>query len=187
MGWLIRGSGEGQGRRTAAVAGLAFVLGLGACVIDPPQPPFELSPTTDQVGQVLRTRFAAARDPSGAPCSDDFALTGVAVREWPQTYMTTHRSYGMEVDVAYTATLQKPAANLTALTDACFGPGTADPAAWMAGQSQSVLLGAQMSWAATGWTLAVGAANASTPATFPLANAAAPHAYKMGSNGRLPR
>ena len=43
-----------------------------------------------------------------------------------------------------------------------------------------------MSWATTGWTLAVGWANGPS-ATYQFANAATPHPYKMGSNDRPAR
>jgi hypothetical protein len=186
MGWLIQGAGKGQGRGARSVAGLALGTTLAACTIDPPQPPFELSPTPDQISQVLKSRFAATNDAAGAPCSSDFALTDVAVRESAQSFMTTRRSYGVDVDMAYTATLTKPATNLKALTDACF-PSNAGVAAWAVGQSQTIFASTQMSWATTGWTLRVGGANANSDATYPFANAATPHPYKMGGNGRLPR
>jgi len=187
MGWPDRAPSNGAERRASAAAGIALALGLAACTSDPPQPPFELAPTGDQIAQALQTRFSAAHDSSGAPCSNDFDLSGVAVREAAEMFMTTHRSWGMDIDVAYSVTPKVSAANLKALTESCFGIGATGSDAWTAGQAELVFWQTQIARVPTGWTLTAYASDGKTPTAVQFADAATPHVYKMGVNGRWPR
>jgi hypothetical protein len=181
--------------RFALPAVIALCLGLGACGLfypAPPMPPYELAPGNDQVRAALSVRFAAAKDPAGGPCTDDFALGAIAIREAAQALYTERLTYAMDARAAYTVTLRKPAPNpaapkLAALVQACFGAQAQAPADWPVGEARPVFLSAAISPAGGAWALAIYAGDNKPDETIPMANAATPHPFKIGVNRWWPR
>jgi hypothetical protein len=181
-------------RLIATPAWLALCLGVAGCPLPPPStpvnqsmPPFELAPDNQAVREALMARFSRTHDATGAPCTDDFAVSAIAIREDAYAMYTTVVSYDMGADAAYTATLLKAAPDLKALLAACFGFWAEGPADWLAGEQRPVFLSVDLERAGEGWNLGIGAADyKAPPEILPMADGA-PHPFKLGINGWGPR
>lgn len=147
----------------------AVLLALAACS-RPQMPPFERSPANPDIAAAL------VRTLAGEAACKAFELVSAQVWQYPLENHTNVANYALDVDADVTAVRRAPSVH--DVVTACFGPWSATPPEWAVGERRTVRTRAWLAYDGHAWSLRTEAGGA---ASLP---AAAPHAFRLGLNGK---